>query len=573
MGQVQPTTRCPLCSLACRVAFDFGPDDKRDEILTGYVSTDPVTQGRLCFRGHYLAEMATHPLRITGAGVRNGDALHPEPVEKAISYLAIRLREAGTRAAVLVDGNLPTEDVAAAGIFAREIVGSASFCVHLPDGDLALLHGLKGDATMLPFADVGGRDMLLVVGDAFATHPVISRPVLEARAARKLRLFGIDCMPNRVTGFAERFLRVAPGGEAAALAAIHVLARKRPPEGAAWAEGRSPAELAAMAGVQETDLGPVARALTESKRPAIVLDPVPARMTNVAACASVASALCKDGAALLPLFQYGNAVGAGRVSTTLGTTTLEKLVEAVGQGKVAAIFAIGVDIFAALGEGLARSVVRRVPFLAVASAFRCRTTEAAKLVLPLALPFEVSGSLIEAAGARCALDALLEPPGDAMSVRDICRQLAFALDLWQPEGSTAMLGSAFRGCAPIELIPADRPLQGLRLVARSDTPDLPGGAVSRFLAWPRHCEPEPVLLMNPTDLQARELRARSRVVVRANGNEALATVRSSSDVPCGMASISTAFEETKPLFPRRSYGDGLSEPCWSEADVTVLEKE
>jgi len=569
MIEAQRTTRCLLCSLACRVAFDVGPEDGRDEVLTEYVAGDPVTQGRLCFRGHYLADMATHPFRVTGAARREGDALRPAEMTKVIPAVASRLREAGTRAAVVVDGNLPTEDIVAALRFARDVVGTDLLSVYLPDGDAEALRGISPRTPLLALADAGGRDAMLVIGDAFATHPVLSRPVLEARAARKLRLFGMDCMPNRVAGFAESFLRVVPGGEAAALAGLCMLMGRPLPEDAAWATGRSIADLARMAGVGESDLRLVGKALAAAQRPAVVFDPVPGRMTGVAAAAGMASALCGDGAVLLPLFQYGNAVGAGRAAVSFRALSLDDVLDAANRVKVSALLVIGVDLYAVLGARAAGDVLRNVPTVAVASAFRSRTTEVASVVLPLAAPFEVSGSLVDASGTRCQLEALLRPPGAAMNVREICRRLAFALDVWLPENGTATLESAFRGCASPAPEPADRSAQGLRLVARADSVDLPAGAVSRFLAWPRHCEPVPILQLNPADVRARGLAPRSRVRVRANGNEAVAELQASAGVPRGMAAVSTAFDETKPLFPRRAYGDGVSELCWSEAEVAA----
>ena len=71
MSDDLPTTRCLLCSLQCPLALS---SDASGGIGVEYVTDDPVTEGRLCFRGHYAADLACHPMRLTRAEMRNGAA-------------------------------------------------------------------------------------------------------------------------------------------------------------------------------------------------------------------------------------------------------------------------------------------------------------------------------------------------------------------------------------------------------------------------------------------------------------------------------------------------------------------
>jgi len=142
MSAQRPVTRCLLCSLACPVAFDVRSGEGGDEVLTDYVVSDPCTQGRLCFRGHYLADMATSPFRLTAAGLRDGEKEERGvfvSTEEAIAKLAGRLGDAAGGAAIIVDGNLPTEEVSAVLGFARDCIGTRLFSIHLPESDLAML--------------------------------------------------------------------------------------------------------------------------------------------------------------------------------------------------------------------------------------------------------------------------------------------------------------------------------------------------------------------------------------------------------------------------------------------------
>ena len=133
----------------CPVALAADPSGNTEETIADYVTADPFTGGRLCFRGHYLAEMTTHPSRLTNAECpASGPAPSRETAATAdaLRMAASRLADAGSRAAVIVDGNLLTEDVACAVRLAREAVKTEWCAVYLPDTDGAMLRGLSPEA-------------------------------------------------------------------------------------------------------------------------------------------------------------------------------------------------------------------------------------------------------------------------------------------------------------------------------------------------------------------------------------------------------------------------------------------
>jgi len=212
MDEPSARTRCLLCSLMCPLALERNVSNGDGGFATEYATENPLTHGRLCFRGHYVAEIASHPLRLTSAEIRDhaerGDAR--VSLEQAIEQLASRLTSAGSRAAVIVDGNSPSEDICAALRLARDVIRTDMCCVYLPESDAAMLRGIAPGTPILPMEDVAACDAFLIIGDVFATHPVISRPILEARAGRKARIVGVDCARNRVAGFAERDCRRTP---------------------------------------------------------------------------------------------------------------------------------------------------------------------------------------------------------------------------------------------------------------------------------------------------------------------------------------------------------------------------
>jgi len=571
-------TRCLFCSLTCPAGLDISILATESEVLSEYLGDDPVTQGRLCFRGHYIAEMAAHPLRLTTAEVKDASAGIERPMavpmEEATEALAVALRSAGMAAAAIVDGNLPTEEIQAGLELARALTGTEHVCVYLPPTDAAMLRGLRPDTPFLPFEELAKADAFLLVGDVFATHPVASRPVLDARAEQGPPIFAIDCMRNCTAGFARQFLRVRPGGEAFALAALNKMAGRTPagPAGqGACAEGLSAADLAARAGLDESALRPVAEALSSAKSAAILLDPVPGRTMNVCAAAGAASAMCAgSGARLMPMFRYGNAVGAAAAAAAGGARSMEEVVAAILAGRATVLLSLGVDVLRLLPPDTARTLRSRLATLAVAAPLRNRSTESADIVVPLAAWFEQPGSVLNASGERLRLDCALPPPGGAITVRELSSSLAARLGCAPAESPALEAAGAFQGMADDSVSLPEPTDTGLQLVARSDGPDFASGGMSRLMAWPRYLEPKPELWLSAADAKAAGLSPHADVVIRANGHEARARLRVAADMPEGMAAVSAAFAATRPLFRRREDSvDGEWMP--SEAGVSLQE--
>ena len=183
----------------------------------------------------------------------------------------------------------------------------------------------------------------------------------------------------------------------------------------------------------------------------------------------------------------------------------------------------------------------------------------------------MKGSALNAAGSRIELAQALAPPSGAVSARELCARLAASSGAALREESALARPSygGFLGQTRGTLDLSEASSGAVQLVARADTVDLDVGSVSRLLAWPRLLEPMPELRMNAAECRMQGLAPRSTVRVRANGNEALARLRISSDVPQGMAAISTAFAETRRLFRQRADGPHGFELAWSEAEVTA----
>jgi len=570
MSDDLPTTRCLLCSLQCPLALS---SDASGGISVEYVADDQVTEGRLCFRGHYAADLAAHPMRLTSAEMRNGEPLptqSPSFMEDVLRRLGGRLHSAGMNAAVVVDGNLTTGDILACLRFGRGALKTDRVAVYLPESDEAMLAGLRPDAELLPVEEVRNGDVFLFVGDALATHPMIGRHVMDAKWGNRAKIFGMDCLPNRVAGFADKFLLVEPGGEAPALAAVCRMAEGSLAADQAWA-GEDLADLVKASGAEESMLRGIAEALAEAKQAGIFLAPAPGRMTNVTAAAAAACALCETfkAAKLMPLFRYGNAVGAGRAATAAEAQVSGEVMRAALEGRVEVLLSIGVDVLRLLSPKDAEALRRRVSTLAIASVLRNRTTEQADFVLPLAAWFEQSGQAHDAIAGTVELHSLLEPPGAALPACDLSARLAAAAHALPPSHAALPDEKPFRGAAVKEIRVGEAPDSGLRLVARTDVADFGDGSETRQCSWARYMEAEPELVVNAAEAKKRKLAPRCRAVVRANHTEARVRIRTTQQMPAGTVAVSTAFDRTRRLFLQRLDGAGIGELAPVECDVTV----
>jgi len=270
----------------------------------------------------------------------------------------------------------------------------------------------------------------------------------------------------------------------------------------------------------------------------------------------------------MPMFGYGNAVGAAQVASAMGAQPFEEVIRRILSAKVEVLLSLGCDVLRVLTKTQGQRLCEAVSMLAVACPMRNRSTETAEILLPLGMWFEQSGSVLGATGTLEELTPVARAPGGAMATASLCRRVARVMNRPWPEDSAIPRASAFRAQASGKIEIGEASPDSLRLVSRADTSDFDTGSISRVLAWPKYLEPAPELLMNPTDAKERSLASRTWVSVRAGGHETEARLRTSPDMPRGVTAISAAFEDTRELFARRGEGSNTLEMAWTEADVT-----
>ena len=205
--------RCTLCHTGCQLALaPAGPDRWQAE----YPRTDGAG---LCARGSALAELSGNPRRILSAARRDGPQLRALELDAALREILDAA--AGKTITLLLDGNVPCEQMAAAAAWASAWP-DARLCPAVEPGDRELLLGIEASGTdYLGIEDLEACDGFLIIGDAFAANPRCSRGVLDrARAEPKTPIVAIDPGSGSASKFASHRIPAAPGGELAALAAL-----------------------------------------------------------------------------------------------------------------------------------------------------------------------------------------------------------------------------------------------------------------------------------------------------------------------------------------------------------------
>jgi anaerobic selenocysteine-containing dehydrogenase len=484
----------------------------------------------LCARAFGIGTLMAHPKRSNLAACRTNGALRTASIDQAIAATGERI-EADAATAIIVDGSYPTPAIEAVLSLASEAADTVG-AVFLPPADAAMLAGLEAAGWTRGSMPGESNDAVLVIGDAFASHPPVARHVLDAKhAARGRQLLVVSPLAGGTAAFATRRAIVPPGGEAALLLDV---AR------------RLEADVPSVAGDGEADareVEPIVEGLRGAKSPAIVLAQLDGTTPNghIAACAAAAIAAKLD-APLLPLFTYGNALGAWQAASASGSTPLADIVQQTVEGTIQNLILVGVDPVAALA-GLGEQMLDGIEWTAAAAPFANATTERADVVLPLGLWCEEDGEATLPTEGAVALSAVAPPAGGALTVSELVARLREAV----PRDAGNRTQAPAQDTPSWQVIPP-REGNGMTLVGRGDVFGFADGALTAFSPWSAAARPEPTVAIHPDDYKRAELAGARRATVTTPAGQMDIAVECTEDVPRGVAAVPVDLPQTRRLF-------------------------
>ncbi|HEU4701300.1 MAG TPA: NADH-quinone oxidoreductase subunit NuoG [Conexibacter sp.] len=212
-------TVCTLCPSQCNVELTV-----RDERVLRVLARDHegVDDGWLCDKGRFAYQSVHAEERIVEPLVRDGDALRPASWERALSAAASALGKARGSVGALAGGTSTNEE----GFLLQRLVreGLASNDVDSRVGGpvpLELQRALAAPALQATVPDLEFAHTVLVLG----VEPVDEIANLELRIRKGVRRRGVRLAvatprPSALDPAAKLWLRYAPGGEHAFVAAL-----------------------------------------------------------------------------------------------------------------------------------------------------------------------------------------------------------------------------------------------------------------------------------------------------------------------------------------------------------------
>jgi NADH-quinone oxidoreductase subunit G len=222
---VSSPSACEHCASGCAQRTDH----RRGKVLRRLAGDDPeVNEEWNCDKGRWAFAYPTQGDRIATPLVREADgSQRPASWSEAVAIAVRGLSAAGGRTGVLVGGRATLEDAYAYAKFARIVLGTNDIDfrsrAHSDEEAQFLAAAVAGKPMSVTYADLEAAPAVLLAG----FEPEEESPIVFLRLRKAFRKHGLKV--TTIAPFATRgltkmggtLIATAPGGEAAALDALH----------------------------------------------------------------------------------------------------------------------------------------------------------------------------------------------------------------------------------------------------------------------------------------------------------------------------------------------------------------
>jgi len=455
---------CHYCGVGCRINYDTFGDTL---VKVSRNEGNEVTFGNHCRKGRFGFNYVHAADRLTNGRVRPGRELQDAPVDEALGYAALRLRElsrkySGKEMAVFVSPRMTNEEIYLAQKFAR---------IALKTHNVTSFSQLANPDTFTPdviatatYRDLADAQTILLVNSNLADEHFVVDLIVKRSLRKGGRLIYVGPGTNRTAALADVFLECKREAQALVVQAIVAEAIRQGggdpaarPDVTGAVAGLTPDAIEQQTGVEWAAIRGAAEILAGSILKVLVFnrDYRGVRRTNDARLFAAAAAVL--GCSLLPLHEKSNGQGLldmgaqpawypGYQPTTSGETieALEKewcvalgdiepgdtsVAALLAQKKIKVAVIFGED---PLGSEDMPEVIRKgllaADFLVVADLFLTRTAQVANIVLPLASTAETSGTFTNSERRVQRLRRAI-PPRPGLEGWELITQLAAKMGL------------------------------------------------------------------------------------------------------------------------------------------------
>jgi len=559
IGTVSQTSksRCLYCSLICPIGLEA---KSLGIVAPCYESgSTHISEGRLCYRGHYVAALMAHPKRLAAAFSRGRAGANLEKYGDLLSKAATEIRGASSQGGlgVMMSANMSCEQIAAVTRFFKSSVPAKHISVFAPPVDTALLSGVAvSGAPLAALEDIKTAECVLAIGDVLGTHRVLARELLDVPGrSRKAEFINIDTIEGCTARFASTRLSVRADGELNAVLGMALSAGMKADE--ALNEDRGADELLSAAGVDSSAALQCIDSLRADPN-SLVLVTVPSGRCSRADIMGIAAGrlAVQTESKLLPLYTYGNSPGAYALSHALGMTPMTRWFEAACAGEFSCVLLVDADMLGIVPDAFTSKALKDVNCIIAASPMPNATTTRADISLPVSFWFETGGKVLDHQGRAFDLEPLKNGDPVTVSASELIGKFATEMGVSAPEADELDLEEIWKEANAAARIPKSdiSPAGGdeadsFTLVSRTENLDLYESGLSKKLDWVATIEPQAILLLNPAD--ASSLGIRDSDVVTVNGGvsgRADLCARLSATVNRGTIAVSASGSEVKNLF-------------------------
>ena len=563
---------CLLCPLGCKIGLRV-----KGQAVVGpeFCPGQGLNDGRVCPRGLYATELLNHPQRMATPLVRRDGRLREAAWDIAIGELASRLKEilsaSGPESvAIVTDPTRSTDELQAVGRLARSIGTDAVACVFEPQDRPLMVAGQSADAASLEEAAC-----IVVFGDVFTTHPVLSKRIIDAKyAARGNSLFVVDPRRSNTAWFASEYVQNRPGTEALVLAAMLKAVRafgRADSESVAWVDTVDDGKLLDAAGVSRETVARMARSFVDAEKAVVLVAPPMRGIADVALVSSLASLLASvtgDDKRYVSLPSGGNSRGAAEVAIEESWKPASRLVADLEAGKYRALLSFGADISAAYPSSDLKRALGGLEMVATFSMFPGEIEDLSSVVLAGASWLESAGSATFFDGSVENWQAVASPSWGTLPMGDAISLLQGSLGGGDESASKAGSPGSSSETSVFSIASFPERLECVRkatvaasaqemtVISLAASGHSGCGSTTRWIDWAAEMFPRAFVELSQVDAAAQGICDGDIVVLTSASGEAEATARITDRLQAGVVAVPEYDVEMRALFSWRAAEDG-----------------